>query len=93
MEKKEENEPNEIPWKNAPTVTVWRPKVKDKREIKKSWRFQEKKQVVGELETEIITKGRHDPCVGIRAAPVGEAMMALVIADHYIRNRGQTGKE
>ena len=43
-------------------------------------------------ETEIITKGRHDPCVGIRAVPVGEAMMALVIADHYIRNRGQTGK-
>ena len=46
---------NEIPWKNAPTVTVWRPK-KGRQEIKKSWRFQEKKQVVGELETEIITK-------------------------------------
>ena len=56
MEKKEENAPNEIPWKNAPIVTVWRPKIKGKREIKKSWRFQEKKQVVGELETEIITK-------------------------------------
>lgn len=55
MEKKEENMPNEIPWKNAPTVTVWRPK-KGRQEIKKSWRFQEKKQVVGELETEIITK-------------------------------------
>ena len=55
MEKKEENAPNEIPWKNAPTVTVWRPK-KGRQEIKKSWRFQEKKQVVGELETEIITK-------------------------------------
>tara|TARA_B100001758_G_C18410114_1_gene615018 strand:- start:2330 stop:2662 length:333 start_codon:yes stop_codon:yes gene_type:complete len=54
MEKKEESAPNEIPWKNAPVVTVWRPKIK--REIKKSWRFQEKKQVVGELETEIITK-------------------------------------
>ena len=54
MEKKEENAPNEISWKNAPVVTVWRPKIK--REIKKSWRFQEKKQVVGELETEIITK-------------------------------------
>ena len=55
MEKKEENAPNEIQWKNAPTVTVWRPK-KGRQEIKKSWRFQEKKQVVGELETEIITK-------------------------------------
>ena len=55
MEKKEENAPNEIPWKNAPIVTVWRPK-KGREEIKKSWRFQEKKQVVGELETEIITK-------------------------------------
>ena len=54
MEKKEENAPNEISWKNAPVVTVLRPKIK--REIKKSWRFQEKKQVVGELETEIITK-------------------------------------
>jgi len=43
-------------------------------------------------ETDIVTKGRHDPCVGIRAVPIGEAMMALVIADHYIRNRGQTGK-
>lgn len=42
-------------------------------------------------ETEIITKGRHDPCVGIRAVPVGEAMMALVLADHLIRHRAQTG--
>lgn len=40
---------------------------------------------------EIVTKGRHDPCVGIRAVPVGEAMMALVLADHYLRHRGQTG--
>ena len=39
--------------------------------------------------TDIITKGRHDPCVGIRAVPIGEAMMALVLADHYLRNRGQ----
>lgn len=39
-------------------------------------------------EEEIFTKGRHDPCVGIRAVPVGEAMMALVLADHYLRNRG-----
>lgn len=43
-------------------------------------------------ETEIVTKGRHDPCVGIRAVPVGEAMMALTLADHYLRHRGQTGK-
>ena len=42
-------------------------------------------------ETEIVTKGRHDPCVGIRAVPVGEAMMALVLADHLIRHRGQVG--
>ena len=42
-------------------------------------------------ETDILTKGRHDPCVGIRAAPVGEAMMALVLADHLLRHRAQTG--
>jgi chorismate synthase len=42
-------------------------------------------------ETEIATKGRHDPCVGIRAVPVGEAMMAIVLADHYLRHRGQVG--
>jgi chorismate synthase len=42
-------------------------------------------------ETEISTKGRHDPCVGIRAVPIGEAMMACVIADHYLRHRGQVG--
>jgi chorismate synthase len=42
-------------------------------------------------ETEVITKGRHDPCVGIRAVPVGEAMLALVLADHYLRHRGQVG--
>jgi len=36
-------------------------------------------------ETEIVTKGRHDPCVGIRAVPVGEAMMAITLADHYLR--------
>ena len=39
------------------------------------------------VETEIVTKGRHDPCVGIRAVPVGEAMMALVLADHLLRHR------
>ena len=42
-------------------------------------------------ETDIVTKGRHDPCVGIRAVPVGEAMMACVLADHILRHRGQTG--
>ena len=40
-------------------------------------------------ETEIITKGRHDPCVGIRAVPVGEAMMACVLADQKLRHLGQ----
>ena len=43
-------------------------------------------------ETDIITKGRHDPCVGIRAVPVGEAMMACVILDHILMHRGQVGK-
>jgi chorismate synthase len=43
-------------------------------------------------ETEIMTKGRHDPCVGIRAVPVAEAMMACVLADHYLRQRGQVGE-
>ncbi len=43
-------------------------------------------------DTEIITKGRHDPCVGIRAVPVGEAMMAIVLADHFLRHRGQVGR-
>ena len=40
----------------------------------------------------ITTKGRHDPCVGIRAVPVGEAMMACVILDHILLHRGQIGK-
>lgn len=39
--------------------------------------------------TEVITKGRHDPCVGIRAVPIAEAMMALVLMDHLLRHRGQ----
>jgi len=43
-------------------------------------------------ETEISTKGRHDPCVGIRAVPIGEAMVACVIADHYLRQRAQMGE-
>lgn len=42
-------------------------------------------------ETDIVTKGRHDPCVGIRAVPVGEAMMACVLVDHVLRHRGQVG--
>ncbi len=42
-------------------------------------------------ENEVVTKGRHDPCVGIRAVPVGEAMMACVILDHLLLDRGQTG--
>jgi chorismate synthase len=42
-------------------------------------------------ETEVSTKGRHDPCVGIRAVPIGEAMLACVLADHYLRHRAQIG--
>jgi len=41
---------------------------------------------------DVMTKGRHDPCVGIRAVPVGEAMIACVLADHYLRHRGQIGR-
>jgi chorismate synthase len=41
---------------------------------------------------EVITKGRHDPCVGIRAVPVAEAMMACVILDHILLHRGQIGE-
>ena len=44
---------------------------------------------VSGAETEVSTKGRHDPCVGIRAVPVGEAMMACVLADHLLRHRAQ----
>jgi chorismate synthase len=43
-------------------------------------------------ETDIVTTGRHDPCVGIRAVPIGEAMVACVLADHYLRHRGQVGE-
>jgi chorismate synthase len=42
-------------------------------------------------EKQLITKGRHDPCVGIRAVPVAEAMMACVLLDHILLDRGQTG--
>uniref|UniRef100_UPI003BA8E878 chorismate synthase n=1 Tax=Stappia sp. TaxID=1870903 RepID=UPI003BA8E878 len=45
----------------------------------------------GGEEVDLRTKGRHDPCVGIRAVPVGEAMLACVLADHYLRHRGQVG--
>lgn len=42
-------------------------------------------------EIDVMTKGRHDPCVGIRAVPIGEAMMACVLADQFLRHRGQVG--
>ena len=42
-------------------------------------------------EVEIVTKGRHDPCVGIRATPIVEAMMAIVLMDHALRHRAQVG--
>jgi len=42
-------------------------------------------------EIEVVTKGRHDPCVGIRATPIAEAMTAIVLMDHYLRNRAQNG--
>ena len=37
----------------------------------------------------VVTKGRHDPCVGIRAVPIAEAMMALVLIDHFLRHKAQ----
>jgi chorismate synthase len=43
-------------------------------------------------DADIMTKGRHDPCVGIRAVPVGEAMVACVLADHYLMHRAQVGE-
>jgi len=43
-------------------------------------------------DTDVMTKGRHDPCVGIRAVPIGEAMVACVLADHYLMHRGQVGE-
>ena len=42
--------------------------------------------------TEVVTKGRHDPCVGIRATPIAEAMVAIVLMDHYLRHRGQNSE-
>jgi chorismate synthase len=49
------------------------------------------RRTVDRAGADIMTKGRHDPCVGIRAVPVGEAMMACVLADHFLRHRGQVG--
>ncbi len=43
-------------------------------------------------EVEVVTKGRHDPCVGIRAVPIAEAMTALVVMDHFLRDRAQNGE-
>jgi chorismate synthase len=48
--------------------------------------------IKGEADT-VITTGRHDPCVGIRATPIAEAMMAIVLMDHFLRDRGQTGMQ
>ena len=42
-------------------------------------------------DTEIVTRGRHDPCVGIRAVPIAEAMVACVLADAFLRHRAQVG--
>ena len=41
---------------------------------------------------EVITKGRHDPCVGVRATPIAEAMLAIVLMDHLLRHRGQNAR-
>ena len=41
--------------------------------------------------TEVLTKGRHDPCVGLRAVPIAEALLALVLMDHALRQRAQCG--
>ena len=52
----------------------------------------EKKTINNKFQnTSISTKGRHDPCVGLRAVPIAEAMMACVLADHILRNRAQCG--
>jgi len=40
---------------------------------------------------EVVTTGRHDPCVGVRATPIAEAMLAIVLMDHLLRHRGQNG--
>ena len=43
-------------------------------------------------DVEVATRGRHDPCVGIRAVPIGEAMIACVLTDHLLRHKGQCGR-
>ena len=48
-------------------------------------------QLLADLRVEVITTGRHDPCVGIRATPIAEAMMALVLMDQALRHRAQCG--
>lgn len=59
--------------------------------VKPTSSIKKKKKTINKSnkDTEIQTKGRHDPCVGIRAVPVGEAMVACVLADHFLRNRAQ----
>jgi chorismate synthase len=56
-----------------------------------SIRISRKTVTVDGRDSDILTKGRHDPCVGIRAVPIGEAMMACVLADHMMRQRAQCG--
>jgi len=56
-----------------------------------SIRISRKTVTVDGKDSDILTKGRHDPCVGIRAVPIGEAMMACVLADHMMRQRAQCG--
>jgi chorismate synthase len=52
----------------------------------------ERRSIDSDGNVDVRTKGRHDPCVGIRAVPIGEAMVACAVADHYLRDRGQTGR-
>jgi chorismate synthase len=61
--------------------------------VKPTWSILKPRRTIDKAgnETEIVTKGRHDPCVGIRAVPVGEAMMACVLLDHVLLHRGQVG--
>ncbi len=62
--------------------------------VKPTSSIQQSRQSVNQAGENVAlkTEGRHDPCVGIRAVPVGEAMVACVLADHYLRNRGQCGE-
>ena len=47
--------------------------------------------IVAGRPVEVVTTGRHDPCVGLRATPIAEAMLALVLMDHFLRQRAQNG--